>query len=227
MTIFLYTLKRSFRSPLFLILVCAAPLGLLFIPSFGVYPLPFGFHLYSGLVFFIAFIMVGSVSKDREMGVLTRIAAAPVTHFRFLGQTLLAHACLLLAQNALMILGGVLLYGKALEDPPRLLAAYGTFSLAALAACLAVFSLVRSREAATNACSFLVVFFAVIGGSIWPTTGMPAFLKRLAMVSPMYWLHNAIRRAPGEEDQFLLSLAVLLLMAFIFLLAGSKRRMVS
>jgi hypothetical protein len=56
---------------------------------------------------------------------------------------------------------------------------------------------------------------------------MPVFLKRLSMVSPMYWLHNALRVVPGEGDQFALSLTVMLLLTLAFLLAGSKRRMVS
>jgi ABC-2 type transport system permease protein len=227
MTVFLYTLKRSFRSPLNLILICVVPLGLVFIPRFGVWEMPFGFHLYSELVFFIAFFLIRAVAEDRGSGILTRIAAAPVTHFQYLSQTLLAYACLLLAQNTLMVFGGVLFYGEGLGRPLRLLAAYWTFSLTTLAFCLALCSLIRAREVAYSSCSFLIVLFAAIGGSLWPTTTMPALLKRLSMVSPIYWLHNAIRVVPGEGDQFVLSLAVMLLLTLAFLLAGSKRRMVS
>jgi ABC-2 type transport system permease protein len=227
MTVFLYTLKRSFRSPLNLILICVVPLGLLFIPRFGVWEMPFGFHLYSELVFFIAFFLIRAVAEDRGRGILTRIAAAPVTHFQYLGQTLLAYACLLLAQNTLMVIGGLLYHGGGLGRPLRLLAAYWTFSLTTLAFCLALCSLIRAREVAYSSCSFLIVFFAAIGGSLWPTTTMPALLKRLSMVSPVYWLHNAMRAAPGEGDQFVLSLTVMLLLTLAFLLAGSKRRMVS
>jgi ABC-2 type transport system permease protein len=226
MTVFLYTLKRSFRSPLNVLLTCVLPLGLIFIPYTPDGEMPLGFRLYSGLVFFLAFLLIRAVAEDRGSGVLTRIAAAPVTHFRYLSQTLLAYACLLLAQNAAMVLGGALYYGSGLGRPLRLLAAYGTFSLAALAFCLAVCSLIRLREVAYGSCAALIVFFAAIGGGLWPTFMMPAILKRLAMVSPVYWLNNAISASPGEGDQFALSLAVMLLFALIFLFAGSKRRMV-
>ncbi len=227
MTVFLYTLKRSFRSPVNLILLCVAPLGLVFIPRFGDWAMPFGFHLYSELVFFIAFFLIRAVAEDRGRGILTRIAATPITHFQYLGQTLLAYACLLLAQNTAMVLGGLLLYGGALGRPLRLLAAYWTFSLTALAFCLAMCSLIRMREVAYSSCSFLIMAFAAIGGSLVPTSMMPAFLRRLAMVSPVYWLHNALQAVPGKGNQFVLSLAVMLLLAVAFLLAGSKRRMVS
>jgi len=227
MTVFLYTLKRSFRSWVNLVLICVVPLGLVFLPRFGDYEMPFGFHLYSELVFFIAFFLIRAVAEDRGSGILTRIAAAPITHFQYLSQTLLAYACLLLAQNTLMVIGGVLLHGNALGRPLRVLAAYWTFSLNTLAFCLAMCSLIRAREVAYSSSSFLIVFFAAIGGALWPTTTLPALLKRLSMVSPIYWLHNAIRVVPGEGDQFVLSLAVMLLLTLAFLLAGSKRRMVS
>ncbi len=230
MTIFLYTLKRAFRSPVNLILICIVPLGLIFVPRFGDFELPFGFHLYSELVFFISFFLIRTVSEDRGSGILTRIAAAPITHFRYLSQTLLAFACLLLTQNALMVLGGVLFHGGELARPLGLLAAYGAFSLVTLAFCLAMFSLIRVREVAYSSCSFLIVFFAAIGGSLWPTETLPVLLKRLSLVSPVYWLHNALRAvlgAGGPGDQFVLSLAVMLLLTLVFLMAGSKRRMVS
>jgi ABC-2 type transport system permease protein len=227
MTIFLYSLKRSFRRPLNIILICVLPLGLLFIPRFGDWEMPFGFHLYGELVFFLAFSLISAVAEDRSSGILTRIAAAPVTHFSYLSQTLLAYACLLLVQNAAMVLGGFLLHGDVLDKPLRMLASYGTFSLTALAFCLAICSLIRLREIAYSSCNILIIFFAAIGGSMVPTSMMPPFLKRFAMVSPIYWLHNAMRDVPGEGDQFALSLAVMLLFALVFLLAGSKRRMVS
>lgn len=225
MTIFLYTLKRCFRSPVNLVLVCVVPVGLLFLPRFGSYEMPFGFHLYSELVFFIAFFLARAVAEDRGKGLLTRIAAAPVTHFRYLGQTLLADACLLLAQNTLVVVGGLLYHGSALGRPLRLLAAYWAFSLLALAFCLALGSLIRAREAADATCSFLVVFFAAIGGSLWPTDTLPLVIRRMGMVSPVYWLHAALRAAGQGGSRFVLSLAVMLLLTVIFLLAGSKRRM--
>jgi ABC-2 type transport system permease protein len=227
MTVFLYTLKRSFRSRLNLVLICLVPLGLLFIPRFGDYEMPFGFHLYSELVFFIAFFLIRTVTEDRAAGILARIAAAPITHLSYLGQTLLANACILLAQNTLMVGGGVLLHGSALGRPLLLLAAYWSFSLTALSFCLAMCSLIRAREAAYSSCSFLIVLFAAIGGALWPSRTLPVFLKRLSLVSPMYWLHNALRAVTGSGDQYVLSLTVMLLLTVVFLIAGSKRRMVS
>jgi ABC-2 type transport system permease protein len=226
MTVFLYTLKRSFRNLLSVLLICVAPLGLIFLPQLPGWDMPIGFQMYAELVFFAALMLIRTVAEDRGSGILTRIAAAPITHFRYLSQTLLAYACLLLAQNAAMVLGGALYHGSGLGRPLRLFLAYGTFSLGALAFCLAVCSLIRLREVAYGACSGLIIFYCAIGGGLWPISMMPELLKRAAMVSPVYWLNIAILAAPGEGDQFALSIAIMLLFALIFLLAGSKRRMV-
>jgi ABC-2 type transport system permease protein len=227
MTVFLFTLKRSFRGWVNLLMICVAPLGLVFIPRFGDWAMPFGFHLYSELVFFISFLLIRTVTEDRGAGILTRIAAAPITHARYLSETLLAYACLLMAQNALMVAGGLLLHGGELARPLHLLASYGAFSLTTLAFCLAACSLIRVREVAYSSLAFLIFFFAAIGGAMFPVGMMPGWMRKLAMVSPVYWMHNAIGSIPGQEDQFALSLAVMLLLALVFLLAGSKRRMVN
>jgi ABC-2 type transport system permease protein len=227
MTVFLFALKRSFRKPLNILLIGVLPLGLLLIPRFGSWTMPMGFHLYGELVFFLAYSLIFTVSEDRNSGILTRIAAAPVSHFSYLGQILAAYTCIMVAQNGAMVLGGHLIYGGMLENPLRMLASYSVFSLASLSFCLALCSLVRLREVAYGSLSMLIIFFAALGGSMVPVTMMPAFLKRLAMISPIYWLHVALGAVPGTEGQFMLSLAVLLLFALVFLLAGSKRRMVS
>jgi ABC-2 type transport system permease protein len=228
MTVFLYTLKRSFRNLLNLLFIIVLPLGLVFLPrapEMG-WDAPIGFQFYSGLVFFIAFLLIRGVAEDRGSGILTRIAAAPITHFRYLSQTLLAYACLMVAQNAAMVFGGALYHGGVLGNPLRLFLAHGTFSLAALAFCLAVCSLIRLREVAYGACAALIIFLSAIGGAMWPTSTMPDLLRRAAMVSPVYWLNIAVTSTPGEGDQFALSLAVMLLFTLVFLFAGSKRRMV-
>ena len=227
MTVFRFALKRCFRRPLNLILICVLPLGLLFVPRFGDWQMPMGFHLYGELVFFLAYSLIYTVSEDRNNGILTRIAAAPVTHFGYLSQILIAYACIMVAQNGAMVMGGHLLYGDVLDEPLRMLASYTAFSLAALSFCLAVCSLIRLREVAYSSLSMLIVLFAALGGSMVPVSLMPDFLKRLAMISPIYWLHVGMGAVPGAEGQFVLSLAVLLLFALVFLLAGSKRRMVS
>jgi ABC-2 type transport system permease protein len=227
MTVFLFTLKRAFRGWPNLLLVCVAPLGLMLIPRFGDWTMPFGFHLYSELVFFVSFLLIRAVAEDRGAGILVRIAAAPITHARYLGQTLLAYACLLMAQNALMVAGGVLLYGGLIVRPLRLLVSYWAFSLNTLAFCLALCTLIRARQLAYSSLSFLIVLFAAIGGAMFPVGMMPRWMRTASMASPVYWLHNAIGSIPGQGDQFVLSLAVMLLLALVFLLAGSKRRMVN
>ena len=56
---------------------------------------------------------------------------------------------------------------------------------------------------------------------------MPEVLQKAAMVTPPYWLINALSvlqrgDAPGR---FVLSLAIMLLFTMAFLVVGSRRRM--
>ena len=114
MTIFRFALKRSFRNPFNILLLCVLPVGVVFLPVVPGSTLPLGFHLYGQVIMFAAFLMVRSTVEDRLSGVLTRIAVAPVSYFRYLWETLLAYGLLLVAQNAVVVGLGVVLYGESL-----------------------------------------------------------------------------------------------------------------
>ncbi len=56
---------------------------------------------------------------------------------------------------------------------------------------------------------------------------MPDALQKAAMVTPPYWLINALSalRAGEAPGRFVLSVAIMLLFAMAFLVVGSRRRM--
>ena len=228
MIILRFALKRGLGNPFVTAFLLLLPAGVVFLPRGLGAALPVGFHIYGIILLFTAFVMIRIIVEDRESGVFLRIGAAPVTHFQYLLESLLAYALVLLVQNALVVGLGILVHGRSLVAPWRLFAAYGVFSSTAIAFCLAVCALFRLREVAYGTCSTLIIVISMLGGAYFPVEMMPVSLQRVSMVTPMYWLFNALRIAERGDDhsQFALSLGIMLLFTTVFLIAGSKRRLV-
>jgi len=220
-------LKRSFRNPFNILLICVLPLGIVFVPVVPGSILPLGFHLYGQIIMFAAFLLVRSTVEDRLTGVLTRIAAAPVSWFRYLSETLLAYGLLLVAQNAVVVGLGVARYGGRLGSPLLQFAAFSSFSLTSIAFCLAGFSLFGRRELAYSSLPTAITLLSLLGGLYAPVEMMPEALRRAAMVTPPYWLINALNvlQRGDSPARFVLSVAIMLLFAMAFLVVGSRRRM--
>jgi ABC-2 type transport system permease protein len=227
MTILRFALTRSFRNPLNILLLCVLPVGLVFVPVVPGSKLPLGFHLYGQVIMFAAFLMVRTTVEDRLSGVLARIAAAPVSYFRYLWETLLAYGLLLVAQNAVVVGLGVARYGGGLGAPVLQFAAFSAFSLASIAFSLAGFSLFGRREIAYASISTAITLLSMFGGFYAPVEMMPAAMQKAAMVTPPYWLINALTtlQRGGPPGRYVLSVAIMLLFAMAFLVVGSRRRM--
>ncbi len=227
MTIFRFALIRAFRRPLNLLLICGLPLAAAFLPAAPGWVVPIGFQMYGALLLFGAFLMLRSVVDDGASGLFQRIGAAPVTQFRYIWETFLAYALVLVAQNAIMVGLGVLVHGERLRSPLLLFVAFAAFSLTSLSISLAGGALLRNRDTAYQALSTLLMVMAMIGGFFWPLEILSPALRRAAMATPCYWLVHAMEtlQRGGPGGQFVLSLAVMLLFAIAFLLVGSRRRL--
>ena len=227
MTILRFALRRSFRGGLNILLLCVLPVGVVFIPPQEGTTLPLGIHFYGQVLMFAAFLMVRSLVDDRVSGVLRRIAVAPVSYFRYLWETLLAYGILLILQNAVVVGIGIALYGRSLGSPLLQFVAFACFSLTSIALCLAVFSLFGRRETAYGALSTVILLLSLIGGFYWPVEMMPEPLHRAALLTPPYWLMNALTvlRRGEPPARFALSVAIMLLFTMALLVVGSRRRL--
>jgi ABC-2 type transport system permease protein len=227
MTILRYALKRSFRGGFNILLLCVLPVGVVFIPPVEGTVLPLGIHFYGQVIMFAAFLMVRSVVDDRSSGVLARIAVAPVSYLRYLCETLMAYGLLLVLQNAVVVALASVLYGRSLGSPLLQFVALACFSLTSISFCLAGFSLFGRREAAYGSLSTAITLLAMIGGFYWPVEMMPEFLQRVALVTPPYWLINALSALQRGDPpgRFALSVAIMVLFTMAFLVVGSRRRM--
>jgi ABC-2 type transport system permease protein len=226
-TILRFALKRAFRSPANVLLLCVLPVGVVFLPAMEGWVLPMGFLFYGQVIMYAAFLMVRAVMEDRLSGALTRVAAAPVSYLRYLAETLLAYGLLLVLESAMVVGLGVLVHGTRIPSPFLLFVAYACFSQTAIAFALAWSSLFGRRDVAYGTLAMGIILLSMLGGFYWPIEIMPKAMQRVAMVTPPYWMVEAARllQQDAPPARFVLCLGVMLLFAVAFLLVGSRRRM--
>ena len=226
MTIFQFALKRSFGNPTNLIFLSLFPLAAIFLPQGELWPaLPYGYHYFGILLLFIAIRLTAILIEDRTSGIIKRLAVAPMTHFSYLAQNLLAFACILVLQCVLVVAGGVL-YGQELGQPFLLLFLYVSFAFTSLAMAVAWVMLYRSKEIAFLVYMTIIVLLSLLGGLLFPIEMIPEPLRRLVMVLPTYWLADGMSSVAsgGERFDFWLANGVLWLYTMIFLTLGSVRK---
>ncbi|WP_020618178.1 ABC transporter permease [Paenibacillus daejeonensis] len=226
MTIFEFALKRSFGNPTNLIFLSLFPLAAIFLPQSELWPaLPYGYHYFGILLLFVAIRLTAILIEDRTSGIVKRLAVAPITHFSYLSQNLLAFACILVLQCTVVVAGGVL-YGQELGQPLMLLVLYVSFAFTALAMAVAWVALYRSKEIAFLVYMTIIVLLSLLGGMLFPVEMIPEPLSRVIMVLPTYWLTDGMAwvTSGGDLLDFWLANGVLWLYTIIFLTLGSVRK---
>ena len=227
MTIFNFALIRSVRSLPNLILLLGLPAAVVVLPVGGWYGLPLGYHFYGILLLFCASKLVHMIMEDRKNKILTRIGVAPVTHFKYLSQNLLAFALLLVGQSAVVTCSAWLLHAEVFGSLIQLFSMFSVFSVTAISFSLAWCSMFRQPESSTAVMLGIILIMAVLGGTLFPIQAMPASLQKIAMLSPTYWFHEGIMLAKngGLFAEQLTPLGILLLFAIAFMLIGSRRKL--
>ncbi len=168
--------------------------------------------------------MAAITMEDRTKKTLVRIAVAPITHFEYLSQNLLAFALMLWSLNVLVVALGVLVHGDALISPFLGLLIFTFYAFTSLSYALAWYSLFRSLDSAYNAFFGVTILLSMLGGLMWPIQAMPTFFQRFARLLPTYWLSEALLLAPEAGLKALsLPLGMMVLFSLAFLLIGSRR----
>ena len=192
MTIFKFALKRYFRQPSNIIFLLILPIILVFLPDLEWPPIPMGFQYYGVLLLFIAARLTAIIIEDRTRKTTLRISVAPITHFQYLWQNLLAYSVLLIGVNGLVVLMGVLYHGENLVSPVLLFIVYTFFSVTAIGFSLALYAIIRNKEAALALLTGVIALISMLGGVFWPIQIMPVFIQRIAMLLPTYWYSEGI-----------------------------------
>lgn len=225
MTIFKFVFKRYFRQPSNIIFLLILPIVLVFLPDLKWPPIPMGFQYYGVLLLFAATKLTGIILEDRTRKTTLRVSVAPITHFQYLWQNLLAYSVLLMGVNLLVVLMGTLYHGENLVSPMLLFIVYTFFSMSAIGFSLAFYAIIRNKEAAVSLLTGIIALISMLGGVFWPVQIMPVLIQRLAKLLPTYWYSEGIKRVAfgGSLGDIVLPLVMLIMLTILFLLFGSKR----
>ncbi|MBD8069375.1 ABC transporter permease [Bacillus sp. PS06] len=227
MTIFTFVFKRFFRKKSNSLFLLVLPIGSVFLPTGEWPPMPLGFQYYPLLLLFIATRLGGIILEDRFNKTLLRVSVAPITHFQYLWQNLLAYTIILTTVNVAFILLGVLVHGDNLPSPLFLFIIYTAFSMTALGFSLAWYSIFRNKETATSVLGGVIILMGMLGGVMWPVEIMPSFIQRAVMLLPTYWVAEATTLVSygATAKDLVLPLVIMFLFCIAFLLVGSRRRL--
>ncbi|MFA5321678.1 MAG: ABC transporter permease [Smithella sp.] len=184
-------------------------------------------------MFFIAIPMSISFLKEKNDGTLQRIFTYAVSANSVALGKIIPYYIINIIQFLLMLFVGVFIapyiVGSAFQTgnhfwylvPVTLVVAAATTGFGVLVAALAKTPEQSSTLAATGA-----ILMGVLGGIMVPYFVMPLVMKKLAMISPMYWAHQAYLDVFLRDADFsiiLPKLAVLSLFALAcFFIAGRR-----
>ena len=193
--------------------------------------------VYPGIVvmaaLFGAMLMAISTVYDREFGVLRLMLASPAGVPAVLTGRALAAALVGLIQGVIVLAVAPLFLSLSLRS---IAAAVGALALgAATSGMLGLLVAARLRSVENFAGVINMVLFPLLfaSGALYPTEGMPRFLRLLARVNPVTYQVDLMRHAFGQPTEFglatdviVLSAATLVIFALVNLLFDPEQRFI-
>ena len=149
-------------------------------------------------MFFIAVPMSVGFLKEKKDGTLQRLFTYPVnTNLVVLGK-FMPYYLINISQFILMMLVGVYIMSHIIsfsfnlgEHPWHMLPVTLVVATATTGFGVLVAALARTPEQSSTLAATGAILMGVFGGIMMPHMLMPLVMKKLAMISPMYWAHQA------------------------------------
>ena len=149
-------------------------------------------------MFFIAIPMSVGFLKEKKDGTLQRLFTYPVnTNLVILGK-IIPYYLINIFQFVLMLLVGVYVMSHMIsfsfslgEHPWHMLPVTMVVAAATTGFGVLVAALARTPEQSSTLAATGAILMGVFGGIMMPHVLMPVVMKKLAMISPMYWAHQA------------------------------------
>ena len=145
-------------------------------------------------MFFLVIPLSVTLIKERQQGCLLRLQTMPVPTWIVLGGKILPYFIINQIQVVVVLLEGMYLLPLLGGDALRIGHSPGGIALVAMAANLAaigyglmVATFTKTHEQATSFGAVSVLILGAIGGVMVPKLVMPAFMQRLANLSPLSW----------------------------------------
>lgn len=146
-------------------------------------------------VFFIMISMVSTFIKDRDHGIVARLASTPLAPFLYLIGKWIPYIYVVLIQISILFLFGKLVYNIPLGQPILLIALsiLLAFTVTGLGLALALFSQTENMGLAIT--QVISLGGAMLAGLWIPYDMLPNILQMISKFLPQYWAHQAFQEA--------------------------------
>lgn len=140
------------------------------------------------LFMFINSLAVGAALVEmRTLGVARRMLASPTSLSTQVSAVLVSRMIFVLAQAALIVVFGRLLFGVDWGDPAGAAAIILSFGLVSVGAGILAGTLARTPDQTTAVGVPLAIGLAMLGGCAWPSFVMPQWMQTVAKITPHAW----------------------------------------
>ncbi|NLE83639.1 MAG: ABC transporter permease [Chloroflexi bacterium] len=168
--------------------------------------------------------LAGAMAFERERGTLKRFLTTPTSRLTYFAATILGYVLIALAQIAILMFFGALVWKTPWLDRPLLtflLMLAFSFASAGLGAFLG--SLVRTESQAGGIATTIGMTFALLSGAWFPIELFPKVMQNAAKIFPTYWGMQGLKDiliSNKPFEQILPTIGILMGFAIVFLALG-------
>ncbi|WP_062049003.1 ABC transporter permease [Bacillus sp. JCM 19034] len=146
-------------------------------------------------IFFIMISMTESFIKDRNIGMVARMASTPLPSYSYLMGKWVSYMYIVMLQILILNVFGKVVYDVPLEQPIFLLIIFIalTFTVTGLGLALAI--IVRTNNMGIALTQVIALGGAVLSGLWMPIDMMPKFIQTISLFLPQYWGHQSVQKA--------------------------------
>jgi ABC-2 type transport system permease protein len=166
---------------------------------------------------------VGWNTRNRELGILKKLATTPLSKFEWIIGVVLFEMVMCAISTTVILAVGVIVFDVRVLPSiySVILIAAGAMTFPGMGMVIARFvKETDSADAAANAITFPMMF---LSGSFFPLEMMPEFLREIAKVLPLTYLNNGLRDSMvyGNASSALYNTAIVLVVGIVFIIIGS------
>lgn len=183
-------------------------------------------------VFFSTFVIISiviSFVKDREKGIVARLASTPLQPFNFFLGKCIPFFFIILFQVLLLTILGIYLYGIEITQFSSYFFVILLLSMQVTSWGVAIAAFAKTENTGLVMTNIIALGTAVACGLWTPFDQLPSYLKIIGMIFPQYWAHQGLVQSvstlPGGENLILVALILIgyTVLGFIVSLVGYKR----
>ncbi len=163
---------------------------------------------------------------ERKQWTLQRLATMPISRAQIGAGKMLARFVLGMISFSIMFAFGLLVGARYGNDPLATILLMVTFTLAITGLALALTAFLKNETQAQGVTLLLSLTLAPLGGAWWPLEIVPAWMRAVGQISPVYWVMDGFRDLTfygGSLATVLPNIAVLLVMTLVFFAFGVSR----